>query len=168
MPNDKPQTTEIEGTKPKERADCDVDSSAFSESEKQRRSTRQPQTTIFRIQDKDGRGPYKPGFSKNWCDEDARCLIAAPLVAPYMDEFPEVQDKIESVFEMFGGHFGCGFRTRTQLHRGFTSDEIKKLLRYGYSIVEIMPDMVLAESINQLVFWCKKPLARTAKILEAA
>lgn len=126
------------------------------------------ETTIFRIQDKDGRGPYKPGFSKHWTDPDARCLIGAPLFPPYMEEFPEVQDKINSIADINGGSFGCGFRTREQLHHWFTKDELEKLFRYGYSIVEIHPDRVLAESENQLVFWCKKPLKHIAKILEAA
>lgn len=120
---------------------------------------------VYRIQDKDGRGPYKPGFSKHWCDPDARCLIGAPLFPPYMEEFPDVQDKINDLFETKGGHFGCAFRTTQQLHRWFTDAEIQKLRKYGYSIVIIIPDQVLAESENQLVFWCKKPLNKCAKSL---
>jgi hypothetical protein len=126
------------------------------------------QTTIYRIQDQDGRGPYKPGFSKNWTDPDARCLIGAPLFATYMEEFPWVQNKINLLSDVMGGSFGCGFRTMQQLHRWFTKDELEKLFRFGYSIVEIQPDRILAESENQLVFWCKQPLRHVAKVLEAA
>lgn len=115
---------------------------------------------IYRIQDIEGRGPYKPGFSKNWCDEDARCLIGVPLFATYMEEFLDVQEKINTISRLSGGAFGCGFRTLDQLNRWFTQAEQEKLFKYKYSIVKIIPDMVLAESHNQLVFWCKKPLCQ--------
>lgn len=120
---------------------------------------------IYRIQDKDGRGPYKPGFSKHWSDPDARCLIKAPLFATYMDEFPEVLNKIGKHFMAYGGHFGCGFRTTQQLHIWFTDEELQKLKQYDYRVVIIIPDAVLAESENQLVFWCKKPFNKSIQSL---
>lgn len=128
--------------------------------------TDKSQTTrpIYRIQDKDGRGPYKPGFSKHWCNVEARCLIGAPLFVPYMVEFPDVQNKMNDLFKEQGGHFGCGFRTMQQLHRWFIHEEIQKLLGYDYRVVIIIPDMVLAESENQLVFWCKKPLNKSIQL----
>lgn len=85
---------------------------------------------------------------------------------PYMVEFPDVQDQIDLIALISGGHFGCGFRTQEQLRRWFTDDELKKLHSFDYRIVIIIPDKVLAESANQLVFWCKQPLKRIAHNVE--
>lgn len=116
---------------------------------------------VIRIQDKYGRGPYKPGFSHKW--SEYRCLIAEPNKKPFMDEFPEVQGKIQDIFEKNGVSFGCAFRTLKQLDAWFTPAELEKLWQYGYALVTIDVDEILAESDNQLVFWCKRPLKEVAK-----
>lgn len=117
--------------------------------------------TVYRIQDKDGRGPYKPGWSHEW--QEMRCLIDGWEKPTFMDEFPGILDRINHYFDTIGGHFGCGFRTMEQLNNWFTPAEIEKLKRFGYSIVKISVNEILAESDNQLVFWCKKPLKKMAE-----
>jgi len=117
--------------------------------------------SIYRIQDKDGRGPYKPGWSHVW--QEHRCLIDGCKHPTMMDEFPWVLDKIKLRFCVSGGHFGCGFRTMEQLQQWFNAEEIEKLKRFDYRIVKIPADEILAESEKQLVFWCKKPLQRLAR-----
>jgi len=114
--------------------------------------------TIYRIQDKDGRGPYKPGWSHYW--QEMRCLIDAGDKPTFMDEFPGIVQTIYNIFDKEGGAFGCGFRTMDQLRKWFSPSEIDKLSHFGYQIVKIRADRILAESPLQLVFWCKKPLRR--------
>jgi hypothetical protein len=111
------------------------------------------------VQDSEGRGPYKPGFSDKWADLDGHDFQT------FMQEFPSIMSKINLRFSLLGGHFGCGFRTMKQLHTWFSGNELKKLEEYGYSIVGINPDDVLAESDKQLVFWCKKPLNKSTQSL---
>lgn len=119
-------------------------------------------TVVYRIQDSTGRGPYKPGWSHHWQEE--RCLIDGSKHPPIMEEFPGIVNRMTIRFDVAGGHFGCGFRTMEQLNNWFTNAEINKLKNYGYEIVEIHADEILAESDKQLVFWCKRPLRRIAVI----
>lgn len=115
---------------------------------------------LFRIQDKDGRGPYKPGFSKEW--SEMRCLVPEPKQPPFMEEFPGSVEKIYRHHQKNGGHFGCAFQSMEQLKNWFTESEIEKLYRHGYSIVKIQPDAIIEQSENQTVFWCKKQLRKVA------
>src|SRR5262245_43472954 len=116
---------------------------------------------VYRIQDADGRGPYKPGWSHVW--QERRCLIDGSKHPTFMDEFPGIVDRINVRFAVAGGDFGCGFRTMEQLERWFDEAEIAKLRSFGYGIVRLTPDEILAESDKQLVFWSRKPLKRVAR-----
>lgn len=113
-------------------------------------------TTVYRIQDKAGRGPYKPGFSHTWVDQDndgANC--------PSEFSFEQVHELIEVAHDKgFGVEFGYGFRTMQQLEKWFTESERTKLWLLGYSIVEMEVDVILAETETQLLFARKKPLNR--------
>ena len=113
-----------------------------------------PPNTIFRIQDSDGRGPYRPNLTKTWCEYHR------------MDSKP-------GIFEEFGqglvhilarhllqnhGVFGCGFSSIESLQHWFTEGERKSLGRVGFELVVIIPDKVFAKSDKQVVFWCRKSL----------
>ncbi len=104
---------------------------------------------IYRIQDKDGRGPYKPGFSKTWIEgrEDHDNL------GPGYIEFRRVD-----LLAHYGEHIGCGCRTLEQLRRWFTPLEHKRLQKHGYRAVKMKIDRMLAESDVQCVFARNKPL----------
>lgn len=113
--------------------------------------------TVYRIQDKKGRGPYKPGFSHRWTDEAG------------------LEDARPSVMEEFGWDFGakaapgqsvgCAFRSIDQLKRYFTSLEIHRLYSLGYAITKMEIDTVLHESEKQLVIARNKPLHSGVKRL---
>jgi hypothetical protein len=62
-----------------------------------------------------------------------------------------------------GQSIGCGFRSMRQLLRWFSASEVERMLDLGYNIVEINADQILAESNNQLVFVCNKPLRQAAR-----
>lgn len=104
---------------------------------------------IFRIQDNEGRGPWRPGFSHLWVkprpDHDN--------LPPWMFEFPHIDIKsIES------GHFGSGCRNTKQLRRWFTKNEYKTLVNFGFKAVMMDVEEVLAESEKQLLFRRMFPL----------
>ena len=102
---------------------------------------------IYRIQDKHGRGPWKPGFSHRWVQtrEDHNNLH------PWYVEFGELD------FSSFN-HCAVGCLSVEQLRRWFSQHEYKTLLKYGYNSVKICVDEIIATSDIQTVFSRKKPL----------
>ncbi len=119
---------------------------------------------IYRIQDKDGRGPYKPGMSIKWCDEeDGNYKGDFTRLPPYMDEFGwDLIDEMQNHMNQYGGAFGCGFRSMEELNKWFSAREQEKLKMLGYSIVKIPATKIIRSSTNQTVFWCDKPLRKIA------
>lgn len=111
-------------------------------------------TTIYRVQDSVGRGPWKPGFSHLWVEDrdDFDHLI------PWTKEFPSVLKRF-----LTGMHLGCGCIDKAQLKRWFTVREYRRLLALGYHSVEIGDCHLLAESEIQCVFQRMKPLKTGAK-----
>lgn len=107
------------------------------------------QKTIYRIQDKDGRGPFKPGFSHKWTEDrpDHMNLV------PWALEFGNVLRG-----SIRGMSIGCGCTTVEQLKRWFTQSEYSKLLTFGYRAVKMDVGRVLGESNIQCVFERCKPL----------
>jgi len=98
-------------------------------------------TIIYRIQDKDGRGPWKPGFSGRWVEyrDDHQ------LLQPWYIEFPDLK------FEK-GWRYGCGCETREQLRRWITSGEYTTLRILGYRSVMIDACEIVSSSEIQCVF----------------
>lgn len=105
---------------------------------------------IYGVQDADGRGPWKPGFSHVWI-EDRADLMNLP---PWYFEFGRVD-----MGRRAGEHLGSGCRTLDQLRRWFTLGEYISLLSYGYRCVALRVDRILAGSDIQVVFVRSKPLA---------
>ncbi len=108
------------------------------------------EVTVYRIQDKDGRGPWKPGFSHRWVEdrEDHDNLVPWPM------EFGPVHKKI---FTWESAGSGC--QTIEQLRRWFTKSEYETLLSHGYRAVKMEVSRILAASDIQCVFTrSNKPL----------
>lgn len=112
--------------------------------------------TIFRIQDADGRGPYKPGFSGTWCDD-----MGPPVPPTWMQEFPGLLRKMNDGF-----HYGSGCVSLAQLTKWFTPTERFRLSILGYRVVSMNVDKVLAESRNQVVFARAKPLNEEVRVFD--
>lgn len=95
--------------------------------------------TVYRIQDKDGRGPFKPGFSSRWVElrEDHDDLV------PWFVEFGRVDMKCIS-----GMAIGSACRTVEQLRRWFSESEYKTLKAHGYQAVEIDASIVAESQIQ--------------------
>lgn len=122
------------------------------------RMTIQPR--VIRIQDSRGRGPFQPGFSRVWADEDF-----APGQKPmptWMEEFG--LDLIRSQGAP-GMHFGTAVRTLDQLFCWFSETERQRLAALDFHIVSLKIRRVLAESKNQLVFERGRPLNHGAIVI---
>jgi len=121
------------------------------------RNESQSAGVVFRVQDADGRGPWKPGFSHRWVEDrpDHENLI------PWFNEFGDVRERA-----IYGMVMGCGCRTLDQLRRWFTPSEYKTLLGFGYQAVKMQIGRVLAESDIQCVFECSKPLNQGCEVVQ--
>ena len=106
---------------------------------------------VFRVQDAEGRGPYRPGLSHKWTDDDHWRNQS------FFVEFGWSVEKVRTLWNR-NESGGCGFRDLVGLHRWFGASECAKLDELGYSIVRMVADRIIAESRQQLVFARKKPL----------
>jgi len=106
--------------------------------------------TVVRVQDADGRGPWRPGFSQTWIDGDAP---ADRLMETVMDLVPlHVLRALPDTMQ-----YGCACRSLDALMRWFTPREKETLARAGYHPVRLRADVVLAETEWQLVIGRRRP-----------
>lgn len=106
---------------------------------------------VYRVQAADGRGPWRPGWSHVWIDEDAHVGM---LTETIIDLLP-----LETLRALpRDRHYGTACRTVDQLARWFTPVERMRLADFGYFPVAIDVDAVLAESDRQLVFARRRAL----------
>ena len=109
---------------------------------------------VLRVQDREGRGPFRPGMTKRWADKSKTTYLPA-----FADEFGvEIFKEIDGLFARRGGWFGCAVANLECLHRWFTLRERLRLAHLRYEVVQIVVDEILRESPNQIVFWRKAPL----------
>lgn len=116
------------------------------------------EVTVYRIQDADGRGPWKPGFSHQWvCDRDDHDNLI-----PFTVEFGQ------KVFDraILGMFFGSACQSIEQLKRWFTRDEYFKLKSFGYRAVKMKVGRLLASSEIQCVIERSKPLKKDVEFFE--
>lgn len=116
-------------------------------------------SVVFRVQDKDGRGPWKPGFSQRWVEDRPEEEWAA--LVPWQMQFGNVLRR--SIVDISRGS-GC--RSLEQLRRWFTPTEYATLRSFGYSAVKMEVGRILAESDIQCVFERAKPLRDGAEPVE--
>lgn len=108
---------------------------------------------LYRVQDREGRGPYRPGLSVQWADYEAGDHYCPPF-------FVEMGIGAAEVPRLFtpGWHGGCAFRNVDDVFRWFAPKERVALDRLGYRINAIVPDRIIAETPTQIVFECRRPL----------
>jgi hypothetical protein len=107
---------------------------------------------LCRIQDSEGRGPYKPGFSHKWSERDCGA-------EPIYIAFPDVLKECHALVAAHGGACGCAFRNTEQASKWFSDNEVLTLATLGYALVWFEPTKILAENSDQLVFWIDMPIA---------
>lgn len=109
---------------------------------------------VWRVQDKDGRGPYKPGFSAQWVDGDS-----GRICAPWWIELGLGMGDAHSALDN-GMHTGCAFASEQKAKEWFSRGELRRLSRLGYRLVRVDADWIRHETPTQLVIQCTKPLSR--------
>ncbi|PKN97095.1 MAG: hypothetical protein CVU43_17840 [Chloroflexi bacterium HGW-Chloroflexi-5] len=107
-------------------------------------------TTIFRVQDKYGRGPWKPGFSESWVEdrEDLDNLKAWPL------------EDVRRIAIEAAKHdlcLGSGCKSLEQLRRWFTESEFRNLSELGYRAVALKGAIIVREDETQCLFARGRP-----------
>lgn len=122
------------------------------------RSSSGASPTLYRVQDKEGRGPYRPGFSHRWLDRK-----------PNYAKRPAIQDDLTCLeFRYLDGFYGCAAKSIDQLRDWFSPGESTRLARFGYRVITFCPDEVVAETEYQVVFWSRSPLAKVGTPLSWA
>ena len=116
------------------------------------------QDVIVRIQDDVGRGPFRPGLTKQWFIDrsDADNLQA------WLYSWPNLIERKG----IYGMHFGCGCLTEDQLRRWFTRPEYDKLRLLGFHAVRMDVGRILAHDNVQCVFERAKPLKEDVTVFD--
>lgn len=110
---------------------------------------------VYRIQDKDGRGPWKPGFSNQWVEDRPE----HDVLLPWYRTMGHVH-----LQAIYGAHMGSACRSLDQLRRWFTPTEYSKLLTLGYQAVSMEAGRILGDDGNQVVFERAWPLNERVKV----
>ena len=107
------------------------------------------QMKVYRLQDENGRGPFKPGFTRYWAENRDRPLdIISAFGLSWRAEIPR------------GWAVGCACRSLQELDRWFSLTERERLFDMGYRIVALKPDMILREGDGQVIIARKLPFTR--------
>lgn len=117
-------------------------------------------SAVFRVQHKiDGRGPFRPGFTLQWSDDDGSALRSDK--PPWMVEFgSDAIDRLGRARERFGS--GCD--SVDQITGWFSPAERFRLAELDYHLVRLTDVRILARSANQVLFARFKPLHVGAQI----
>lgn len=107
---------------------------------------------VCRVQDAQGRGPWRPGFSLKWVEERA----AHAFLLPWFQEWP-------GLYIPHGKHVGCGCVSEDQLRLWFTRTEYLRLLRLGFRSVHLGEAQIIAAGSTQCVFARDRALRKGAQ-----
>lgn len=119
-------------------------------------------TTIYRIQDAAGRGPFKPGFTDSWLED--RSDADYRKLKPSFVEFPGI---LGTMHMLSANYFcGAGCLSLDQLRLWFRPNEYGRLRRFGYHAVEMDVDRIIAQSDIQCVFARHRALRKGIKVVK--
>lgn len=107
---------------------------------------------LYRFQDAEGRGPWRPGFSHRWIDpdkDDSEC-------PPMMQEFPRWQRAVRAARHL--PYIGCCVIGEAGIRRWFTDDEIQRLLAFGFRLVDASALTPICVGAAQVIAGSRFPL----------
>lgn len=110
-------------------------------------------TRIYRIQDVQGRGPFKPGHTRLWADPTK---ISQPIGLIYQHSLTELRAMMREKAPDLALGFGC--RSFEQLTAWFTVSEFRRLDALGYMLAAMDVDVIVAENKNEVLFGRALPL----------
>ena len=110
----------------------------------------------YRIQDKEGRGPFKPGMTQHWADTVRNQKKDQKHRIPIFDEQGiEYVDK--SMFKR--GQYGTVCYSIDHLKMWFSAEERRKMHDLGYYIVEVTGYEIIFKGKCQLLISSPVPLS---------
>lgn len=109
---------------------------------------------LLRMQDGNGRGPWKPGFSEQWVDNTRRF----DLPSLQEDFGVDFRPMVDAAFKR-GLHLGTAVKGVEKFNQWFTASERVKLAMFGYRIVDASQCEVLGETNWQVVIGSQQPLS---------
>ncbi len=110
-----------------------------------------PRATIIRVQDASGRGPWRPGFPKVWVTDHT------PLGGRSISQERGIERAIAKALRMGLLHVGCAVRA-DKIGVWFTPDDISRLTRLGYRMVDASACQILMGTDQQVLIGSKFPL----------
>jgi hypothetical protein len=105
---------------------------------------------VYRIQDNNGRGPFKPGFTETWIKEQKNTSY---FRISELNKLRKIKNK------------GCGCLSLSDLKKWFTKEEYQNLKKLGYICVK-MKGKILLKNSDQVVFSKTSKLSLNKEILE--
>jgi hypothetical protein len=105
------------------------------------------EATVYRVQDRSGRGPFRPGLTDQWRDVEGA-------------DYPPIQLDFGMTWRTEvppGWHCGCALSDVAAVARWFTASECQRLHILGFNLVSIRA-RVLRESPHQLLVVRPLPL----------
>jgi hypothetical protein len=115
---------------------------------------------ILRVQDKDGRGPWKPGFSHTWIDLDRPEERMPPSI------FTEVEDLGAEIarWHRRGYHIGCAVEGMTGLRKWFSLRELTTLRSMGYHVYDFTKTEKVISTPTQVVIASRVAFRKFPKV----
>ena len=110
---------------------------------------------VYRVQDRNGRGPWKPGVSSRWVEP----RLDHEKLLPWFVEWHGFDTRQEMRRQEY---VGCGCLTLDQLRRWFSESEYSTLRRMEYRAYQLGVDRILRSSDVQCVFTRQNPLNKLA------
>lgn len=107
---------------------------------------------ILRVQDHNGRGPWRPGFSGQWVD-----AWRTDYLPPIYSELPGFVALVNKA-NRSGLHIGCAARGKDGLLAWFSPMELLRLDGLGFGVVDASHCEVLAETPHQIIIGSREPL----------
>lgn len=107
---------------------------------------------VYRVQDSEGRGPWRPGLSARWVEGDAPAGRLSETIFDLVS-----LDEIRAIRGRY--HLGSACRSLADLGAWFTPVEIERLRALRFHPVMIRADVVVAESRFQVLIGRLRPLA---------
>lgn len=109
---------------------------------------------VYRVQDRNGRGPFKPGMTDRWRDPDGNDFppVQAEFGLSWREEIPH------------GWHCGCAFRDVAKAGAWFSPWECDRLAALGYRLIALGGCQVLRESGHQMIVVRRRPFRAGAVI----
>jgi len=119
-------------------------------------------TTVYRMQDGAGRGPFKPGFTDTWLEDRTNDEYEA--LKPAFKSFPGILWQMHQLSGKY--HCACGCLSLDQLRLWFTPSECVTLSRHGYTAVEMEADLIIQSDSTQCVFARKRAIRRGFRVVK--